>query len=222
MNDLEAIITSLFSRSPIVVAALLCVCCPASQSFAASRPSGTVIVTPKFGGQILGYAIDPTGTEGVLSESVNLSNGNVLAATEIFDQSTGQILNVVAETQSQDDFATQGVFAQIGLVQYQHKGQNYFLKINPLDVHKFNGVWKPPIMPGYQLWAISADEGTPNVAAYQLSFDAGLTYVFSSNIATNTFGPQISLASIIDVDEFFQAPDRAKPQDQPSSTGGFP
>ncbi|MGB7130292.1 MAG: hypothetical protein WBD59_05770, partial [Candidatus Sulfotelmatobacter sp.] len=29
-----------------------------------------VIVTPKFGGQILGYAIDPSGTEGVLSESV--------------------------------------------------------------------------------------------------------------------------------------------------------
>ena len=46
-------------------------------------------------------------------------------------------------------------------------------------------------------------QGTPNVAAYQSSFDTGLTYVFSSNIADNTFGRQISLKPIINVDEFF-------------------
>lgn len=164
---------------------------------------GSVIVLPKFGGQILGYAVDPTGTEGLLSEFVDLANGNVLAATETFDQSTGQILNVVAKTQTQDDFVTQGVFGQIGLVLYQHDGRNFFLKMNPLDLHKFNGVWNPPIMPQYQLWTMSADQGTPNVAAYQSSFETGLTYVFSSNIATNTFGPQISLQSIIDGSEFF-------------------
>ena len=48
--------------------------------------SPAVVVKPKFGGQILGYAIDPSGTEGVLSEFVDLIDGNVLAATETFSQ----------------------------------------------------------------------------------------------------------------------------------------
>ena len=65
-----------------------------------------------FGGQILGYDADPTGSEGVLSESVNLSNGSVLAATETFAQSTGQIVSVVARTETQDDFVTQGVLGK--------------------------------------------------------------------------------------------------------------
>jgi hypothetical protein len=42
-----------------------------------------------------------------------------------------------------------------------------------------------------------------NTAAYESSFNTGLTYVFSSDVAGNTFGPLISLKSIINVDEFF-------------------
>jgi len=166
------------------------------------RSSGTVIVHPKFGGQILGYDIDPQGNEGVLSEYVNLSNGNVLAATETFDQATGQILSVVAKTETQDDFATQGVFGGIGLALYQHAGQNHFLTINPLGSNKFNGTWTPPIKNGYLLWSISVNRGTSRVAAYESSLQDGLTFVFSSDIAKNTFGRPISLASIINVDEF--------------------
>jgi hypothetical protein len=164
----------------------------------------SVLVVPKFGGQILGYAVDPGGTEGILSESVQLSNGNVLAATETFDQSTGKILNVLAKTETKDDFATQGIFGNVGMVLYQHQGSNYFLIMNPFTGNKFNAKWTPPIMPQYQLWTTSVNDGTSDVAAYQLSFDTGFTYVFSSNIAKNTFGPQISLQSIQGTGEFFQ------------------
>jgi hypothetical protein len=166
--------------------------------------TGSVIVTPKFGGAILGYDIDRNGTEGLLSEYVALSNGESLVATETFSQKTGAILKVVAkENNTKDDYDTVGIFGSIGLDLFQHAGQNHYLTINPLDGGKFTGKWTPPIKPNYQLWTTSVSQGTPNVAAYQSSFDTGLTYVFSSNIANNTFGRQISLKPIIDVDEFF-------------------
>jgi hypothetical protein len=73
----------------------------ASAPNAVGPPS--VIVHSKFGGQIFGFDTDQNGTEGVLSESQPLTNGNYLAAVETFDQATGKILNVMAKTQTQDD-----------------------------------------------------------------------------------------------------------------------
>ena len=70
---------------------------------------GTTLVQSKFGGQIFGFDIDQNGTEGVLSESQLLSNGNVLAAVETFDQKTGKILKVVSKMETQDDFLTLGI-----------------------------------------------------------------------------------------------------------------
>jgi hypothetical protein len=167
---------------------------------------GTVIVKPRFGGQILGYDIDRNGTEGLLTESVAEGVDTNLVATEAFDQQTGAIIAVIAkQNHSANDFVTQIINADnFGLVLYQHGGQNEFLTLNPLTSNKFTGKWTPPIKSGYQLWTTSLSQGSsPIVAAYQSSFETGLTYVFASNIAKNTFGPQISLASIEDVDEFF-------------------
>ncbi len=166
---------------------------------------GRVIVVPKFGGEILGYDIDRNGNEGLLSEAVALSGGANLVATETFDQRTGAILKVVVKEKrtTQDDYVTAGIFGHIGLDLFQHAGQNHFLTVDPLSGGKFSGKWSPPIKKGYQLWTISVGQDTPDVAAYQSSFDTGLTYVFSSNVAKNTFGRQISLKSIINVNEFF-------------------
>ena len=161
---------------------------------------GVVIVHPKLGGQVLGYDVDRNGTEGVLSEFVSLNNGNSNVATETFDQKTGKILKVVAKkNDTLDDYVTQGIFAGLGLVLYQHGVQNHFqnnfLTINPLDGGKFTGKWTPPIKKNYQLWTTSVSpEGTANVAAYQVTFNGSFKGdVFSTNIATNTFGPQIPL-----------------------------
>jgi hypothetical protein len=163
---------------------------------------GNVVVHPKFGGQILGYDIDQSGNEGVLSEYVDLPGGKALAATETFDQSTGNIIRVVAKTKTQDDFDTQGVFgAHVGIVLYQHAGQNQFAVMNPLNSNEFTGFWTPPLKKTYQVSALSRSQGTRNVAAYQSSF-TGPTFVFSSNVAENTFGPLISLAPIVNGTEF--------------------
>jgi hypothetical protein len=170
-----------------------------------SASDSAVIVHPRFGGQLLGYDIDRNGTEGIFSEFFSESGGKSLVATEVFDQKTGAIIKVVAqENETLDDFVTQEVNASdLGLVLFQHAGQNRFLTMIPLTGDKFTNLWTPPIKPGYQLEAISVSQGTPEVAAYESSFNTGLTFVFSSNIAKNAFGPQISLKPIINVDEFF-------------------
>src|SRR5579864_8558153 len=86
---------------------------PEADEFQAEPPagSGTVIVHPKFGGEILGYDIDRNGTEGLLSEYVSLGNGKNLVASETFDQKTGKIVKIVAKkNQTMDDYVTLGIF----------------------------------------------------------------------------------------------------------------
>jgi hypothetical protein len=177
-----------------------------ANEFQADPPApGSVIVHPEFGGEILGYAIDPNGTQGLLSEAVALGGGHNLVATEIFDQTTGAIIKVIKKESrtKRDDFVTEGIFNNLGLDLFQHAGQNLFVTINPFSAGKFTGQWTPPVKPTFQVESISANQGTTDVAAYQSSFPAFQTFVFSSNIAANTFGPQISLAPIMNVDEFF-------------------
>ena len=161
-------------------------------------------MTPKFEGQILGYAIDPSGTEGILREFVDQGNGNVLAAIEVFGQSTGKTLGVVAKTDTTDDFATEGVFGSPALILHQHDGHNGYGVMNPLEQNKFTGIWKTPIRPNYDFWTLAGDGTSPNVAAYPDIVRTADTLVFGSNIAKHTFGPQMSLAPIQNGTEFFQ------------------
>jgi len=155
----------------------------------------------------LGYDIDQNGTEGVLSEYVSQPGGSVLAATETFSHSTGAILKVLKKTTNQDDFVTQGLFGpSVGLVLFQHGGVNSFLTIDPLDANAFNGKWTPPIQAGYQLGEMSSSQGKQFAAAFESSLTADNSFVFATNVARNTFGPLISLASILNGDEFLINP----------------
>ena len=160
--------------------------------------AGNIIVHSKFGGQIFGFDIDQNGTEGILSESQTLSNGNVLAAVETFDQTTGKILNVLVKTTTQDDFVTLGVVGNsVGLVEREHvislfHVQRTFGLLNPVSANKFTGLWTPPIDTKHLLEEVSRNQGTTNVAVFASGFNAN-PVVFSSNVAANTFGPLVQL-----------------------------
>lgn len=82
--------------------------------------AGNVIVHGKFGGNIFGFEIDPNGTEGLLCEAVGNPDGTVLAAVETFSQSTGKIIRVVSQSQTDDDFVALGVAGSVGLVEHEH------------------------------------------------------------------------------------------------------
>ena len=129
----------------------------------------------------------------------------MLAAVETFDQATGKILDVVQFPQpsnTQDDFITMGVVgSSVGLfeheiVSHQFVSRRTFGTLNPLSLNKVNGAWTPPIgaqhiiMPG----GVSHNQGVPNVAVFAYdNSDNFIPYVFSSNVANNTFGPVVMI-----------------------------
>lgn len=174
------------------------------QSKLPAGPTG-VLVHSQFGGQIFGFDIDQNGTEGLLAEAKMLNNGNVLAAVETFDQATGKILDVVQLAQpsnTQDDFITMGVVgSSVGLFEHEIVAHGFvsrrtFGTLNPLSNNRVNGAWTPPIgaqhiiMPG----GVSRSQGVPNVAVFAYdNSDNFIPYVFSSNVANNTFGPVVMI-----------------------------
>jgi len=168
----------------------------------ASQPVGpnNIFVKSRFGGQIFGFDLDQNGREGVLAEAQDLSNGNVLAAVETFDQKTGAILKVLIETQTQDDFLTLGVVGtSVGLVEREHvvsflDVQRTFAVISPLSANAFTGKWTPPIGKTHLLKEVSRNQGSTNNAIF--AQDNGGTFipvVFASNVAANTFGPVVRI-----------------------------
>jgi len=191
--------------------ALLVLCSAAAfgqtNEFHPNLPAGPtgVLVHSQFGGQIFGFDIDQNGTEGLLAEAKMLNNGNILAAVETFDQATGKILDVVQFPQpsnTQDDFITMGVVgSSVGLfeheiVSHEFVSRRTFGTLNPLSLNKVNGVWTPPIgtqhiiMPG----GVSRSQGVPNVAVFAYDNSGNfIPYVFSSNVANNTFGPVVDI-----------------------------
>ncbi|HTC50249.1 MAG TPA: hypothetical protein VK722_23210 [Candidatus Aquilonibacter sp.] len=192
----------------LVLICLICLGRPAQGSAQSStegsaRPAGagSTLVHSKFGGQIFGFDVDQNGTEGVLSESQLLSNGNVLAAVETFDQKTGQILNVVSKTETQDDFLTLGIAGtSVGLIEREHVTGGFVTKriyeeLNPLSTNKFTGMWTPPLKADEIILGVSRNQGIPTtVILYFINnaqdFD---TFVFGSNVGENTFQPPVDL-----------------------------
>ena len=169
-----------------------------------------IFVHSKFGGQIFGFDIDQNGTEGVLTEAQTLSNGNILAAVETFDQTTGKILSVLAKTQTQDDYVTLGVAGtSVGLIEHEHvvsllNVQRTFQTINPLSGNKFSGKWTPPLGQKHLITSVTRNQGTGNVAVFAEDNSGNfIPYVFSSNVGANTFGPVIQ---ITDSDNFGSVP----------------
>jgi hypothetical protein len=193
--SVRALTPTLFLRLLIVFAfcgAILLSCF--AQSAAGVGPAGPVIVHSKFGGQIFGFDIDQNGSEGLLTEAQTLSNGNVDAAVETFDQKTGKILRVLIRTQTQDDFLTLGVVGtSVGLVEREHEIsflniQRTFNVINPLKGNKFTGQWTPPIGTKHLITEVTRNQGgTTNVIFAEDNSGNFIPWVFTTNAANNTF-----------------------------------
>ena len=178
-----------------------------AQSRAGAKPTGpgSILVHSKFGGQIFGFDIDQNGTEGVLSESQTLSNGNNLAAVETFDQTSGKILNVVAKIESPDDFLTLGITGgSVGLVEREHVqgiyvAKRYYGELNPLSANKFTGRWNVPSNAENIVIGISRNQSTPTTAVlfFKNTGNDFNSFVFGSNVGANTFQPVIRLADTV-------------------------
>ena len=161
----------------------------------------TIIVQGRFGGRIFGFDIDQNGIEGLLSEAFEQDDGTILAATETFNQRTGEIIRVLAQTETEaDDFVTLGVVGfHIGLVEREHEIsflhiERTFPYLDPLSGNVLNGRWPPPIDDDHLISAVSRTQSSSTVAVY--AYDNSENFrpqVFSSNFANHTFGPLVVL-----------------------------
>ena len=163
---------------------------------------GNVVVNTALGGFILGYDIDSTGTEGLLAEAVALADGKANVALETFDQKTGKILKIVKQQNDTfSDFVTLGIFGNsTGLAEYEQANDPFVNKriygiLNPLNGNKFTAQWTPALTKDDIIEGMAESQGTPNTAV--LYFHNGgnnfNSFVFSSDIAANKFGPVIQV-----------------------------
>jgi hypothetical protein len=201
-------VSSHFAALLTLSLALVAICATPAASFGQSRsfqvnpsagPTG-VIVKSKFAGQIFGFDIDQNSTEGVLSEAKGLPNGNFLAAVETFDQTTGKIVKVVTQTQTQDDFITLGVVGtSVGLIEREHEIsflniQRIFDVMSPLSGNAITGKWTPPVGKTHLLSEASRTQGGASAAFFAQDNSGNfIPWVFSSNVAANTFGPVVHI-----------------------------
>jgi hypothetical protein len=178
----------------------LCSAISLSAQLSKARPSGpgSVIVTPKFGGTILGFDVDQNGTEGLLSESSTSGCGY---ATETFDQKTGAIIKILSKGSScADDEVTRGIVgSSVGLVEHDHSLKLDYFKatyelVNPVSANQFNGSWTPPGNQRTEIWATSHNQGTPINAFQFLDLNNLFEYGGASFVAENQFGPVLNVA----------------------------
>jgi hypothetical protein len=202
---------NLASLRHCLLALALCLCAglalaQTESSLTASPPTGQGFVVQDFyGGQIFGYDVDCSGTEGMLSEAFRLPNGTLQIATETFDQATGRLISVVeTKGNTQDNLITLGVVgSHIGLRAWEHVQGLYvtsitFNTISPLSGNRINGLWLPPFNASTQFFDdVQGMQGNPNVVVMVESKTCCGRSVFSSNVSTNRSGPVIALTDPI-------------------------
>jgi hypothetical protein len=177
----------------------VCVAAPAQASGNAPAGPGNVTVHSALGGFILGYDIDQTGTEGILSEAFALPGGKANVAVETFDQKTGKLVKILQQqANTKNDFVTLGIFGNsVGLTEFEHVTNLFVDKrlyglSNPLASNKITGKWTPPFQAANNIISsMSASQGVTNAAVLGFKNNGNdfSSYVFSANVAANTFGP---------------------------------
>lgn len=179
-------------------------CLAAAQTLAKPHKGpGKILVRTKFGGQIFGFDVDQNGTEGVLADED--ANGGNLSAIETFDLKTGKILKVVSKTNdSKDGDVVIGIVGNsTAIVEHEHAGkifvdQRPYRLISPLDANHYTGLLKAPHFDKDDIiFGLSRNQGSP-IAAFIVQdnvFPGYNNFIFSWDVAKNTFGPEIKLTS---------------------------
>ena len=107
---------------------------------------------------------------------------------------------MITKTTTMDDFLTLGVVGnQVGLVEREHV-QGFlnitrsFKILNPLSSNRFTGSWTPPLQKNDLISSVSRNQGVSRSAVLGFhNVGAGQRFVFGTDVAGNTFSPQINL-----------------------------
>jgi hypothetical protein len=191
------------------VLALACTAVPAQAVDDGARAigPGTIVVETALGGFILGYDIDPEGTEGILSEAATLPDGRSNVAVETFDQRTGAIIRIIKQQDdTKSDYATLGILGNhVALTEFEHVKTMFvdrrtYLVSNPVDANRFTGRWTPPFGAVEDIiTGTSSALGSANAAFLGMHnvVNDFASYVFVSNVGSNTSGPVFAIGDPI-------------------------
>jgi hypothetical protein len=171
---------------------------PSSQALSFTRggihhhSTGLGKVLTSKNGEIYGYDIDQSGTDGVLSTAVDV---------ETFDTSTGKIVKTFPKRSSSKlSYSTTGVSAgDVGLIikYVVPKGTIYAKReyeiMNPVTANAFTGRWTPPVK-DIQVEGEGPNQSTSTTAFFAIELKKqDDPILFTSNVANNTFGKVFKL-----------------------------
>lgn len=151
-----------------------------------------------YGGQILGFDIDQTGSDGLLSESLTKSRGKARSAIETFDLKAGKITTVVktmAKT-ANDDFLTFGIVGNdVGFVDEQRVKLNdisrhdRYLLLNPVQGDKITGQWEPPHVTDSVLYQQAENQATNTQVSvvFRNAFSQNVPWLYVWDSSSNRF-----------------------------------
>ncbi len=160
-------------------------------------------VAPADGGYVSeGYGINETGTDAFLTSNQINASGQLQTSVETFNQATNAITGTVAATTSGDEYSSinyggAGVFSgDTGVYADNSATSTNYDVLRPLASGTSAGQWTPPASlaaPGFLL--LPADDQQDADTAFLSYAGAGQPQVFTSDVATNTFGSAIPLSS---------------------------
>jgi hypothetical protein len=143
-------------------------------------------------GQIFGYDIDQSGTDGVLATALDV---------ETFDDDTGKIIeSLPKKVRSTTSYSADGIAASdVGLITRYVTPKNsiyakrYYDVMNPVTKNQFTGKWTPPVK-DIQVEDLGPNQTTSTSAIFAIELKKqDIPILFASDVAKNTFGKVFQL-----------------------------
>jgi hypothetical protein len=163
-------------------------------------PTGKILTTAD-GGEIFGFDIDQSGTDGVLASARTINSSSVnRISVETFDQTSGKITKSFAVARTKSDYVLDGIFGgDIALVDHEVVPRHsiyairHYLTMDPVTSQQFTGNWTPPIK-DISVLLTAENQATSTSVVYAIELKNGdAPILVVSDIANNTFGKVIKL-----------------------------
>ncbi len=157
------------------------------------------VLSAKDGGQIYGFDIDRSGSDGVLASATSSSRPKVSVQT--FDEDSGRIVSLVkVDTADGSSYGADGIFnSDTALLTHYviPKGgiyaKRFYQVMDPVTGNSITGKWTPPIE-DVDVQQAGVNQSTPQSVLFAIELrNQDAPDLFVTDIAANTFGKVIHL-----------------------------
>jgi len=178
-----------------------------TQSVDVSATTGRLgpVLTSAFGGEIFGWDIDQTGSDGLLTETLLEHNGQVVNAIETFDESSGRIAKVVRKSERSngdvEPVADAIAGKDVGIIDVAHdyfgKGvvrHDHFDLMSPVAKNRVNGRSVPSQARGMVPDFVTNNQGSASqvmTVLYSNRRDVDAVGLYTYDTSHNVWRPRV-------------------------------